>query len=76
MSDAREQNQSKTLQKLKIIEAELEVIQPESLLKNVDPSIEATELIEQIQKYNLLIHQEINVVVNNPLYPEKPRKRN
>jgi hypothetical protein len=47
----------------KIIEDELEIIQPESLLKNVDPSIEATELIEQIQKYNLLIHQEIATVV-------------
>lgn len=64
MSDLKEYGQSKTLKKLKIIEDELDIIQPESLLKNVDPSIEATELIEQIQKYNLLIHQEINTVVS------------
>ncbi len=64
MSDLKDYGQSKTLKKLKIIEDELDIIQPESLLKNVDPSIEATELIEQIQKYNLLIHQEINTVVS------------
>lgn len=63
MSDLKEMGQSKMMKKLKIIEDELEIIQPESLLKNVDPSIEATELIEQIQKYNLLIHQEIATVV-------------
>jgi len=62
MSELKDYGQSKTLKKLKIIEDELDIIQPESLLKNVDPSIEATELIEQIQKYNLLIHQEINTV--------------
>ena len=64
MSELKDYGQSKTLKKLKIIEDELDIIQPESLLKNVDPSIEATELIEQIQKYNLLIHQEINTVVS------------
>lgn len=63
MSEIKDYGQSKTLKKLKIIEDELDIIQPESLLKNVDPSIEATELIEQIQKYNLLIHQEISTVV-------------
>ena len=64
MSDPKESGQSKMMKKLKIIEDELDIIQPESLLKNVDPSIEATELIEQIQRYNLLIHQEISTVVN------------
>jgi hypothetical protein len=76
MTESKEQAQSKMLKKLKIIEDELEIIQPESLLKNVDPSIEATELIEQIQKYNLLIHQEINTVVMFKVYSEKSRKGN
>jgi hypothetical protein len=76
MSELKDYGQSKTLKKLKIIEDELDIIQPESLLKNVDPSIEATELIEQIQKYNLLIHQEINTVVSLMINQEKSRKRN
>lgn len=76
------EGKSKILKKLKIIEEELvhclftkEIIQPDSILKNVDPSIEATELIEQIQHYSQLIHQEINVVVR-VIYSEKSRKRN
>ncbi len=45
--------------KLKIISSELDIIRPETLLLNVDPSIDAVEIIEQIQSYYALIHREM-----------------
>ena len=44
--------------KLEKITSELEIMNPETLLINADPSIEATQIIEQIQLYYSLIHTE------------------
>ena len=38
---------------------------PESLLLSVDPSIEAQDIIEQIQHYTDLIQNEIKHLVNS-----------
>ena len=45
--------------KIKIISDELAIMKPETLLLNVDPSIEANKIIEQIQEYHSLINNEM-----------------
>lgn len=50
--------------KLSLIGLELDIMKPETLLLNVEPSIEATEIIEQIQAYHSMIHKEMVLLVN------------
>jgi hypothetical protein len=62
--DLKEKSNKTNLEKrLTQIETELQVLNPESLLLQVDPSIEATQIIEQIQEYYDLILKEKNNLV-------------
>ena len=45
--------------KIEIIASELEILKPETLLENVDPSIDELQTIKQIQHFYDLIHQEM-----------------
>lgn len=45
--------------KLQLISSELDIIKPDTLLLNVDPSIDAIEIIEQIKAYYGMIHREM-----------------
>jgi hypothetical protein len=62
--DLKEKSNKTNLEKRLIqIETELQVLNPESLLLQVDPSIEATQIIEQIQEYyNLILKEKNNLV--------------
>lgn len=55
----KNKNESKLDKKLNLITSELEIMKPDTLMLNVDPSIEAREIIEQIQSYYSMIHQEM-----------------
>jgi hypothetical protein len=56
---------SKLLEKkFERILSELEIMKPDTLFLNADPSIEATEMIEQIQYYYSQIHLEMSTIVN------------
>lgn len=56
-------NKASLERKLQAINEELEIIKPETLLMNVDPSIEAQEIIDQIKTYHNLIQKEISTIV-------------
>lgn len=45
--------------KLQLIKCEMDSIHPEILLEKVDPTIDSTKTIEQIQKYHTLINREL-----------------
>lgn len=49
--------------KLQIISSEMEIMRPDTLLLNADPSIDAVEIIEQIHTYCTLINKEMGVLV-------------
>jgi hypothetical protein len=50
--------------RIHLISSELTIIEPESLLLVSDPSVkDATEIIEQIQKYHMLIKTEMDTIV-------------
>jgi hypothetical protein len=49
--------------KLHIISSEMDIMRPDTLLLNADPSIDAIEIIEQIHTYCTLLNKEIGVLV-------------
>jgi DNA repair exonuclease SbcCD ATPase subunit len=57
--NANNQNISPLDKKLQLISSELDIIKPDTLLLNVDPSIDAIEIIEQIKTYYGMIHREM-----------------
>lgn len=63
-----ENKESTYLEKmLSSILMEIRQMEPNSLLKSVNPEIEAIEEIEQIQNYCSLIEREISNIVKNDL---------
>ena len=46
--------------KVKKIKEEMEILDPDNLLLKVDPSIDSTKTIEQIQRYYYLINNELS----------------
>jgi hypothetical protein len=54
---------------------ELKIMNPETLLLEVDPSVHSVELIQQIQMYHALVNKEISDIVNYFFIVEKLRSR-
>ena len=62
--------------KLKKIKEEMELIDPDTLLLKVDPSIDATKTIEQIQRYYNLINVEISRYFHQEQEKQELKKKN
>ena len=62
--------------KLKKIKEEMELIDPDTLLLKVDPSIDATKTIEQIQRYYNLINSEISRFFHQEQEKAELKKKN
>lgn len=59
-----QQNKNKLDKRLTTIKTELDIMKPETLLLNVDPSLETRETIESIQLYHSKIHSAMVDLVN------------
>lgn len=62
--------------KLKKIKEEMELIDPDTLLLKVDPSIDSTKTIEQIQRYYNLINSEISRFFHQEQEKAELKKKN
>ena len=62
--------------KIKRIKEEIEILEPDTLLLKVDPSIDSTKTIEQIQRYYYLINNEISKYFKNETIKKELKKKN
>ena len=62
--------------KIKRIKEEMEILEPDTLLLKVDPSIDSTKTIEQIQRYYYLINNEISKYFKNETIKKELKKKN
>ena len=62
--------------KIKRIKEEMDILEPDTLLLKVDPSIDSTKTIEQIQRYYYLINNEISKYFKNETIKKELKKKN
>ena len=62
--------------KVKKIKEEMEILDPDNLLLKVDPSIDSTKTIEQIQRYYYLINNELSRYNKNETIKKDLKEKN
>ena len=62
--------------KIKRIKEEMEILEPDTLLLKVDPSIDSTKTIEQIQRYYYLINNEKSKCFKKETIKKELKKKN
>ena len=62
--------------KVKRIKEEMEILDPDNLLLKVDPSIDSTKTIEQIQRYYYLINNELSRYNKNETIKKDLKEKN